>query len=71
MLQSNAEIRAAGAEAGALEKMAAARSKEISADQQLAQQLFGETSQKSIGSLLSGFSKKKTPEKTQTKKSDL
>lgn len=69
LLQSNAEIRAAAAEAGAIDKMFAAKSTQISGRQEFAQQLFGETSQKSIGSLISGFSKKKTA--TQTKKSDL
>lgn len=56
LLQSNAEIRAAAAESGAIDKMFAAKSTKISGRRQVAQQLFGDTSQRSIGSLLSGFS---------------
>lgn len=54
-VQSNAELKALGAESNAISKQYAAKSARITGRTQVAQQLFGETSQRSIGSLISGF----------------
>lgn len=55
LLQSNAEIRATGAEIKAIDKIGAAKSATISGRTEVAKQLFGETSQNAISSIISGF----------------
>lgn len=58
-VQSNAELRALSAESSAISQRYGAKSERITGRSRVAQQLFGETTQGSIGSLLSGFSSKK------------
>lgn len=57
-VQSNAELRALGAESNAISARSSAKSAKITGRNRVAQQLFGETTSSSIGSILSGFKSK-------------